>query len=154
MTYYANIDSHNEIVCFDFAQIYKDKYGSLNVQSIEVNEEMYNNAQEYGTYYYVYKNGKIIQNPNYETEKQAEENAEFDKQFFNTSLGYVSRIVHMLDGSVCNFLTDILPLLEVGVPVLVYTRELEQSKVLVTEQFLNECKQQLLIDFYGVTNDD
>ncbi|MBR6099418.1 hypothetical protein IKP85_06695 [bacterium] len=79
-----------------------------------------------------------------------EQEAEFNRQFFNTSLGYVRRSVTMKDGSRKDFLCDILPLLQVGVPVLTYTRELEQSKVLVTEQFLNECKQQLLIDFYGV----
>lgn len=84
-----------------------------------------------------------------EEEKQAEEDAEFNKQFFNTSLGYVRRSVTMKDGSKKDFLTDILPLLQVGVPVLTYTRELEQSKVLVTEKFINECKQQLLTDFYG-----
>lgn len=84
-----------------------------------------------------------------EEEKQAEADAEFNKQFFNTSLGYVRRKVTMKDGSTKDFLSDILPLLAPGVPVLTYTRELEQSKVIVTEQFINECKQQVLIDFYG-----
>ena len=101
---------------------------------------------------YIIDNGEIREKT--EEEKHTEEDAEFNKQFFNTSLGYVSRTVHMLDGSLCKFLTDILPLLVPGVPVLVYTRELEQSRVLVTEQFLAECKQQLLIDFYGVVNND
>lgn len=84
-----------------------------------------------------------------EEEKQAEADAEFNKQFFNTSLGYVRRKVTMKDGSKKDFLSDILPLLAPGVPVLTYTRELEQSRVIVTEQFINECKQQVLIDFYG-----
>ena len=79
----------------------------------------------------------------------ADEEAEFNRKFFNTSLGYVSRDVHMKNGVVKDFLTDILPMLQVGIPVLTYTRELEQSKVLVTEEFLNECKNQLIADFYG-----
>ncbi len=84
-----------------------------------------------------------------EEEKQAEDDAEFNKQFFNTSLGYVRRSVTMKDGSKKDFLTDILPMLVVGVPVLVYSRELEQTRIQVTEPFINECKQQLFKDFYG-----
>lgn len=83
-------------------------------------------------------------------EEEAEkEDAEFNKQFFNTTLGYVRRAVTMKDGSVKSFLTDILPMLVVGVPVLVYDRELNQTRVQVTEVFINECKQQLYKDFYG-----
>ena len=84
-----------------------------------------------------------------EEEKQAEADAEFNKQFFNTTLGYVRRSVTMKDGSTKDFLTDILPLLVVGVPVLVYDRQLNQTRVQVTEVFINECKQQLFVDFYG-----
>lgn len=79
-----------------------------------------------------------------------EQEAEFNRQFFLTSLGYVRRSVSMKDGSHKDFLSDILPLLQVGVPILTYTRELQQNRVLATEQFIDECKQQLLIDFYGV----
>lgn len=84
-----------------------------------------------------------------EEEKQAEADAEFNKQFFNTTLGYVRRSVTMKDGSTKDFLTDILPLLVVGVPVLVYDRQLNQTRVQATEVFINECKQQLFVDFYG-----
>jgi hypothetical protein len=79
-----------------------------------------------------------------------EQEEEFNRQFFLTSLGYVRRTVTMKDNSHKDFLSDILPLLEVGVPVLTYSRDLVQKKVLVTEQFINECKQQMLRDFYGV----
>lgn len=96
---------------------------------------------------YIIDNGKIRKKT--KKEKKAEEDAEFNKEFFNTSLGYVRRKATMKDGSIKDFLSDILPLLEPNVPVLTYTRELEQNKVLVTEQFINECKQQVLIDFYG-----
>ena len=77
------------------------------------------------------------------------EEEQFNKDFFNTSLGYIRRNVTMKDGETKSFLTDSLPLLQVGIPVLTYTEDLEQTKVFVTEQFINECKQQLLIDFYG-----
>jgi len=74
---------------------------------------------------------------------------QFEREFFNTSLGWVRRNVTMQDGSVKSFLTDILPLLIEGVEILTYDTELNQSKVAVTTEFLNECKQQLLKDFYG-----
>ncbi len=84
-----------------------------------------------------------------EEEKQEQEEEEFNRKFFHTSLGYVSRDVHMKNGVVKDFLTDILPLLKEGIPVLVYTRQLEQSKVPATQQFIDECGQQLIADFYG-----
>ena len=84
-----------------------------------------------------------------EEEEQQQKEEEFNRKFFNTSLGYVSRDVHMKNGVVKDFLTDILPLLKVGIPVLVYTRQLEQSKVPATQQFIDECGQQLINDFYG-----
>jgi len=80
----------------------------------------------------------------------AEHQAALQQQFFQTSLGYIKRTVTMKDGSTKNFLCDILPLLEVGVPILSYSAEGEQSKVNVTQEFITECKNQLLIDFYGV----
>lgn len=75
---------------------------------------------------------------------------QFLKDFFNTSLGYVRRKVSMQTGDTKDFLTDILPLLQVDIPILIYTEDGEQHKVMVTEDFINECKQQLLKDFYGV----
>ena len=99
--------------------------------------------------YVIVINGELALNPNYEREEEEKKEAEFNREFFNTSLGYVRRKVTMKDGSVKDFLSDILPLLAVGVPVLTYTKELVQNKVIVTEQFINECKQQMLKDFYG-----
>ena len=74
----------------------------------------------------------------------------FNREFFYTSLGYVRRSVTMKNGEVKDFLADILPVLEIGVPILTYTKNLIQSKVFVTAEFLTECKQQVLKDFYGV----
>lgn len=78
-----------------------------------------------------------------------EQEAEFNRQFFNTSLGYVRRKFTNKNGEVKDFLSDALPLLQPGVEILTYSRNLEQSKVVVTEQFISECKQQVLVDFWG-----
>ena len=88
-------------------------------------------------------------------EKQQQEIEQFNNEFFNTSLGYVRRKVKMKDGAFKDFLTDIVPLLQVGVQIITYTlngTELTQNTgVTVTEQFINECKQQLFADFYGIS---
>jgi hypothetical protein len=82
-------------------------------------------------------------------QKEQEEQAQFDKEFFKTSLGYVRRKVSMQTGEVKDFLADILPVLEIGVPIIFYDRDLNQSKKMVTEVFLAECKEQILKDFWG-----
>lgn len=89
-----------------------------------------------------------------QTEKRKQQ---FTTQFFNTSLGYVKRKVTMQDGSTKDFLSDILPLLQTDIPIITYNEpdftkdELptQNTNVIVTEDFINECKQQVLIDFYG-----
>lgn len=82
-------------------------------------------------------------------EIEADRQAQFDKEFFKTSLGYVRRNVSMKTGEVKDFLADILPMLEVGVPIIFYDRDLKQSRKMVTEVFLAECKEQILKDFWG-----
>lgn len=82
-------------------------------------------------------------------EIEADRQAQFDRDFFKTSLGYVRRNVSMKTGEVKDFLADILPVLEVGVPIIFYDRDLNQSKKMVTEVFLAECKEQILKDFWG-----
>lgn len=91
----------------------------------------------------------ILNDAEYKKKQRQAEEIEFNRKFFNTSLGYVRRTVTMKNGDTKAFLTDILPLLQVGIPVLTYTRELEQSKVPATQQFIDECGQQLIADFYG-----
>lgn len=91
-----------------------------------------------------------------EKQAQARELA-FNEEFFNTSLGYIRRKVTMKDGSTKDFLTDILPLLQVDVPIISYDKPdftvdempKQNTDKLVTEEFINECKQQVLKDFYG-----
>ena len=81
--------------------------------------------------------------------------AEFERQFFNTSLGWVSKKVHMQNGEVWDFLKDIKPNLKVGAPIITYTpnenyTDLQQNRnIVVTDEFLSECEQQILKEFYG-----
>lgn len=125
-----------------------------DILNIEVVEEIYNNIEKY-----IYSEGQIILNPNYEEEQAEARRTAFNKAFFNTSLGYIRREVSMQDGTTKTFLTDMLPQLIVGFPILAYDEPdftIEdvnmvdyQKQVTVTESFLKECKNQLIIDFYG-----
>lgn len=65
--YYAHINSKNILTDIDICRLYHDEYSSEDVQNIEVDEELYDNKQKYGIEYYIYKNGKVILNPNYTT---------------------------------------------------------------------------------------
>lgn len=83
-------------------------------------------------------------------EIQMQEQERIAKEFFNTSLGYVKRQVTMATGDVRDFLFDIKPTLQVGVPIITYNLDGTQNRgVLVTEQFLKECEKQVYYDFYG-----
>ena len=73
MTYYANINSLGELQEISISLMIKDMYGSNDVQNIEVSEEVYNNAKEYGDNYYTYDEGEIVLNPNYEQEQEQKE---------------------------------------------------------------------------------
>lgn len=71
--YYANINSHDELVGIGLSEMIADEYGSSNVQNIEVDDEVFDKFQEYGLNYYKYDNGEIILNPDYEAEQAAKE---------------------------------------------------------------------------------
>ena len=97
-----------------------------------------------------------LYNGEYLTQEEIEEKRqeEFVKDFFNTSLGYVRRKVHMKDGSVKDFLSDILPRLKEGVKIITYNiNGTQNTGVVVTAEFIEECDNQLLLDFYGVNNE-
>ena len=100
-------------------------------------------------------------------QKEAQEREQaFDKSFFNTSLGYVRRSATMADGSHKDFLSDLLPVISMGVQsgvpvnILTYDRppfdhDIEdwteyQHKVIVTPQFIQECFMQLSNDFLPI----
>ncbi len=104
-------------------------------------------------------NNEIIEKSTEEIKKEEIEAKEkqFNELFFNTSLGYVKRTVTFKDGKTANFLTDIVPLLEIDIPIITYNKPDFESEELpsqnrdvkVTEIFLKECKMQLLQDFWG-----
>jgi len=74
----------------------------------------------------------------------------FARKFFNTSLGYVSRVVHNLTGMEEDFLNDTLNHLTVGYPIITYNADGTQNRqVAVTAEFIEECKRQKEKDFYG-----
>ena len=100
-------------------------------------------------------------------EKQAQEREEqFNKDFFNTSLGYVRRKVSMATGETKDFLSDLLPTISMGVqmgsPVQIiaydkpdFTQEITdwtvfQNVQTVTAGFVQECFLQLSNDFKPV----
>jgi len=87
--YFAHINSKEVLVQFDLSQIVKDEYDSENVKNIEVTEEIYNNAKQYGDNYYIYSNGEIILNPNYEQE-QAQKEAERVGELTMTALDFIT----------------------------------------------------------------
>lgn len=97
----------------------------------------------------------------YAQEIKKEREKQFSEQFFKTSLGYVKRKVTMKDGSTKDFLSDILPLLQVSVPIITYNEPdfssddlpTQNTGVAVTEEFITECKEQMLADFYGAESE-
>lgn len=108
-------------------------------------------------------------NPNYEQEQATKRQIEFSKAFFNTSLGYIRRSVTMADGSHKDFLSDLLPVISMGVqsgtPVNILTydkppfdKDVEdwteyQHQVVVTPQFIQECFLQLSNDFLPINEE-
>ena len=107
-----------------------------------------------------------------ETEEEIEEKreAEFNKSFFQTSLGYVRRSVTMADGSHKDFLSDLLPVISMGVQagtlvnILTYDKppfDIDvtdwteyQHQVVVTPQFIQECFAQLAADFAPINTEE
>ena len=104
-----------------------------------------------------------------EEEKARERETEFNKAFFLTSLGYIRRSVTMSDGSHKDFLSDLLPVISMGVQggqtvnILTYDKppfdkDVEdwteyQHQVVVTPQFIQECFLQLSNDFLPINEE-
>lgn len=94
----------------------------------------------------------------------------FNKDFFNTSLGYVRRKVSMATGETKDFLSDLLPTISMGIqmgnPVQIitydkpdFTQEVTdwtslQSVKTVTAEFVQECFMQLSNDFKPANNEE
>ena len=117
--------------------------------------------------FFVIKDGQIALVDNIEEVKSQKRKEEFEKAFFLTSLGWIRRKVTMKDGSVKDFLADLLlPIkagMEIGqnVKIITYktpdfTREpdneymesLQENKN-ATSEFVQECLFQTVKDFRG-----
>ncbi len=146
---FANV-RNNKII--DFNCNYLDD----DIKRIETTKELYEAYLE-DRNKVIFLDNKIILNPDYEKELAKKREEKFNKLFFNTSLGYIKRQVTMKDGTIKSFLTDIVPLLQVGIPIISYdkpdftTEDMPKQNTdkIVTDEFINECKQQVLKDFYG-----
>lgn len=75
--YYANINSKNKLVDIGLNEMLTDEYNSSDVQNIEVTEEVYNNFIADNDLY-IYSNGEIIPNPDYEEIKKRKHRQELD----------------------------------------------------------------------------
>ena len=129
--------------------------------SIEITEEVYNNLD-----HYIYSNGQIIINPNYEQEQAKKRQSNFETEFFNTSLGWIRRQVNMKDGSTKDFLSDLLPAISmalnsgIATPIITYktpdfTHDITDWTIYqeikqVTPQFIQDCFNRLSADFGAV----
>ena len=105
----------------------------------------------------------LVLNPDFENEEATRREAEFNKAFFNTSLGYIRRIITNADGSHANFLYDIVPAVASAVSLglsynlIVYSKPdfseditdwtPYQSLKPATPQFIQECLTQIGNDF-------
>ena len=138
------------------------------IENIEVSEELYNAYTETPDMY-IWDGNEIVENPNYEAEQAQKREEQFNKQFFNTSLGYIRRKVSMATGETKDFLSDLLPTISMGVqmgqPVTIitynkpdFTQEITdwtafQNEQTVTAKFVQECFIQLSNDFKPVNNE-
>lgn len=143
-----------------------DYIGDVPSECVVITKEQAQKIQE-DPLYYIVKDKKLIQNPNYETEKKKQRENLFKSEFFETSLGWIRRKVTMKDGSTKDFLADLLlPIkagLELGQSVEIITySEPDFSKDITTEtiiklqsrkkatiEFIQECLWQTVADFGG-----
>ena len=115
----------------------------------------------------IIQDGNVIKNPDYESEMALSREQRFKKEFFQTSLGWIRRKVHMKDGTSKDFLSDLLlPIkagLELGqiVEIITYkepdfTNEYTSDYIIslqerknATPGFVQECLMQTVADFNG-----
>lgn len=136
-----------------------------DIDNIEINKDMYNSIIDNDNRY-IYSDGNIIVNPNYESEQEEKRRVQFHLDFFNTTIGYIRRKVSMKTGETKDFLTDLLPVISMAVNsgqqvnVITYKEpdftqeevdweELQTVKV-ATPQFIQECFNQVSTDFTGI----
>lgn len=139
------------------AAIWCNNQGNCHIEEIEPLTEQTQEGETITT-----KRYEIKANPVPTTE---EKQTRFNKEFFNTSLGYIRRKVNMSTGETKDFLSDLLPVISIGIqsgqtiPVITYslpdftqdltTEYLETLQTVknVTSEFVQECFLQLSNDF-------
>lgn len=116
---------------------------------------------------YIIDDGQIIPAPNLNERKAQRKKEEFEKAFFYTSLGWIKRKVTMQDGSVKDFLADLLLAVKAGIEMgqeveiityktpdytedmsKEYLESLQELKF-ATPDFIRECLFQTVKDFRG-----
>lgn len=131
------------------------------VQKYYVSDELYQKWME-DNRKVIYKDGEIVENPNYEEEKRQEYENAWKFEFFETSLGWIRRKVMVQGtGETRDFLYDMKPSLTIGAPIITYSKPdfvkefepIQHRNVFVTEQFLKDCQNQIYKDFYGENPD-
>lgn len=116
---------------------------------------------------FMLENDTLVLNPNYEQEQAEAREKQFKNEFFQTSLGWIRRKVNMKDGSVKDFLADLLlPIkagLELGQKVVIityktpdFTKDYNEEYIVslqerkeATADFIQECLMQTVADFGG-----
>ena len=73
----------------------------------------------------------------------------FERCFFETSLGYVKRKAFVKGTGEFKDFLDMSTGMEEGQKILVYDKDLNQSIAFVTDEFKEECAAQYNADFYG-----
>jgi len=116
---------------------------------------------------YAIVDGEFNYIPNYEEIIRQKRQNQFEKEFFNTSIGWIRRQVTMKDGSKKDFLADLLLSVKAGMelgqevkiityktpdfsnePTSEYIESLQEIKN-ATSEFIRECLFQTVKDFSG-----
>lgn len=113
---------------------------------------------------------KLVPNPDWEEEQAKKREAEFNAEFFQTSLGYIRRSVNMANGTKKDFLSDLLPAISMSVQtnqavnLIAYDKppfdhDIEDWKPyqhieVATPQFIQECFMQLSNDFLPINEEE
>ena len=139
-------------------------------EEIEVPDYDEETGEQTGTHTEIITVKKLILNPNWEEEQYIRREREFNKAFFNTSLGYIRRAVTMADGSKKDFLSDLVLSIKAGleqgldVKILTYDKPpfdrnvedwtIYQHTVSATPQFIMECLTQTANDFLPINEEE
>ena len=123
-------------------------------------------ADGYNDGKYIIENSAMVLNPDYEEQQAERRETEFNKAFFNSSLGYIRRDVTLADGSHKDFLSDFVPTIQMAmsmgqtVNILTYTKPPFDEDITdwtpyqeikaATPQFIMECATQLCNDFLPI----